>query len=246
MRLEVDAIIFSAFLGEMDYYKTQIEGLSITSHPVHSDLSMQYFIGSYKGKSVVITHSGLGKIQATSSFIMAYMHFSPKITIFTGTAGAVDMSLRTGDVVLGQRCLDADLMGIHEALKSTPFESCLELRHGEGRLPKEYFADEKLLTIANREPADWKKLGCLATSDNFPSPKEKIGLLREAGVSSMDMEASAFYHTASVFKVPALAIRSISNELDTSGGDEAIGSSDIRSSDRAAAVALDVVEHSPY
>ncbi len=85
------------------------------------------------------------KIQATASVIMAYMHFSPKVAIFTGTAGAVDVTLRTGDVVLGQRCLDADLMGIHEAITGTPFESCLELPHGEGQLPKEYFSDEKLL-----------------------------------------------------------------------------------------------------
>ena len=96
--------------------------------------------------------------------------------------------------------------------------------------------------VLSFEAASWKKTGCLATSDNFPSPKDKIESLRSAGIDTMDMEASAFHHAALLFGIPALAIRSVSNELDASGGDEAIASADIRTADRPAAIALDIIE----
>ena len=141
--------------------------------------------------------------------------------------------------------LDADLFGLHKALTGTPFEECLKHRHGEGAIPEVYFADKRLVSIAEGyEPgATWKRVGCLGTSDNFPSPKDKIVALQEAGVDTMDMEASAFYNTAAVFgEIPSLAIRSVSNTLDKSGGDEAVHAADIRTADRPAAIALHVVE----
>ena len=237
-RVFVDALIFSAFPSEMEYYHLNIPGLRKVTHG-----PMEYSFGTLGSKSIALTHVGLGKLQATSSLHFAFAHFQPLIILFTGTAGAVDMSLRTGNVVIGARSLDADLFGIHQALTGTPFEEALVHRHREGLIPEEYSADPRLVELAVREPSDWKKLGILATSDNFPSPKEKIESLRKFGVSSMDMETSAFYHVASLFKVPVLAIRSISNELDHTGMDEKIASSDIKSGHRAAELALFVAKN---
>ncbi len=94
----IDAFIFSAFEGEMEYYQSHIEDISSATYGC-----MKYFFGTYKGKSVALTHVGLGKVQATSSFHFAYSNFKPGVAIFTGTAGAVDLDLRTGSIVIG-RC----------------------------------------------------------------------------------------------------------------------------------------------
>ncbi len=236
MKISVDAIIFSAFLGEMNHYKESLTDLEEISAP-----PMQYLIGNYRGKIVALTHSGLGKVQATISFTLAFTYFAPKIALFTGTAGAVNLGLKTGSVIIGQRCIDADLFGVHKALTGTGFEEALKHRHADGLIPEEYFADERLVKLADQYDAPWKKIGCLGTSDNFPSPKEKIAALREAGVDTMDMEASAFYNTAAVFEIAALAIRSVSNTLDETGGDEAVHAADIRTADRPAAMALHIV-----
>ena len=102
MKITVDAIIFSAFLGEMEYYKTTLTALEEISAP-----PMQYLIGKYNGKTVALTHSGLGKVPATISFTLAFTYFAPKIALFTGTAGALEGSLlKTGSVIIGQRCID--------------------------------------------------------------------------------------------------------------------------------------------
>ena len=85
--------------------------------------------------------------------------------------------------------------------------------------------------------------GCLATSDNFPSPKDKAETIRSADIDAIDMETSAFYHAASLFDIPALAIRSISNVLDDKGADGNVSKADIKTSDRSAALALDILEN---
>lgn len=235
---EIDVLVLSAFADEMSHYHANIPGLSKTSTG-----RMEYYTGTYKGQSIALATTGLGKLQATSSCHFALSEYKPKYMIFTGTSGAVDTTLKTGDVVIGEKCIDADLLGIHKLLRDGPFEPALKRHHGEGEIPEEYNAAPGLVTLAQSVSADWLHTGILATSDNFPSPKDKIKPLRAASVSTMDMECSAFYHTAGLYKIPALAIRSVSNELDEKGDDKDVDKADVTSANRPATIVLHMIEN---
>lgn len=239
MRMEIDAILFSASAGEMSYYFSHLDQIEVLS----MDNKLEYFLGFHENKKIILTHTGLGKVQAAAVFNTSYQYFAPKMAVFTGLAGAVDRSLEIGDLIIGKKCIDADLLGIHEALVNTPFEDFLQHRHEAGEIPKEYFADDRLVKLAMGNLDYFTRSGCLASSDNFPSPSEKIKMLRIMGVSSMDMESACFYHMAEIFKIPALAIRAISNKLDLFGEDDDLEDADLKGAEKAAEIALDVVEN---
>ncbi|HYR86999.1 MAG TPA: 5'-methylthioadenosine/S-adenosylhomocysteine nucleosidase, partial [Terriglobia bacterium] len=67
---------------------TRIQGVVFTS-------------GTIDGTRIVAARSGAGKVNAAIAATLLVDHFSPSAVVFTGTAGAVDVELNPGDVVIG-------------------------------------------------------------------------------------------------------------------------------------------------
>lgn len=233
----VDVIIFSAFPAEMNYYKN-----FFTEQKLININRTDYTLAKCGNCSVMFSHTGLGKVAATVSITQAYQHFEAKIALFTGTSGAFDQTLKRGHCIIGKHCSDADLLGIHEQLEGTGFAEALDGQHFSGQLPETYKANDNLVKAAASASEERLSIGHLATSDSFPSPTDKTAALRALGVSSMDMESSAFYYVSQAAGIPALAIRSISNELDDDGRDEEIDTADISTADQAAKIAVHVIQ----
>ena len=59
------------------------------------------------------------------------------------------------------------------------------------------------------------------------------------------METFAFYQTAHYFKIPALAIRGISNLIDEAGHDKHVSNSELNAGDLAARVIVDLLKEIP-
>jgi len=59
MRMEIDAILFSASAGEMSYYFSHLDQIEVLS----MDNKLEYFLGFHENKKIILTHTGLGKVQ---------------------------------------------------------------------------------------------------------------------------------------------------------------------------------------
>src|SRR6185503_7617426 len=58
-------------------------------------------VGMLNGRQVVVGRSGVGKVSAAIVTTLLINQFNPSAILFSGTAGAIDPSLRQGDVVIG-------------------------------------------------------------------------------------------------------------------------------------------------
>ena len=57
--------------------------------------------GELHGKRIVLTLSGIGKVNAAAATATAILKFSPDCVINTGSAGGLVQGLKVGDVVIG-------------------------------------------------------------------------------------------------------------------------------------------------
>ena len=64
---------------------------------------VRFTTGSLKDRRVVLTHSGMGKVNAAMAATLLVEQFQPTHVLFTGIAGGLNPDLRPGDVVIGAK-----------------------------------------------------------------------------------------------------------------------------------------------
>lgn len=69
----------------------------------------EYIEGTLWGNPVVLVESRWGKVAAAATAARLIADYSIRELLFTGVAGAIDPSLRIGDVVIAQRLIQHDL-----------------------------------------------------------------------------------------------------------------------------------------
>ena len=67
-----------------------------------------FYEGSWAGQDVVLVLSRVGKVSAAATTLMLIERFQVTHIIFTGVAGAVDRTLRIGDIVIADRLVQHD------------------------------------------------------------------------------------------------------------------------------------------
>lgn len=235
------AVILSAFDGEQKHYEKNLKSLQILEVN-----GVRYRTGQYLGKNIVLGCTGMGTSSCAAAATHALISFKPKYVYFSGTSGAIDPTLKIGDVVIGRNALDADILEIHTAVIGTPFESALIHPIVNKQVPRVFEADTDLLHYATEVAHGLKfksQVGLLATSNYFPSPPNVFKKVKKENALTMDMESSAFYQIAWIFGAKALAVRGVSNELDAEGNDENVASSKVDlSASHAAQVVLSTIE----
>lgn len=234
---KIDFAIFSAMPEELQFFKQR---LSTQRSEVVRVNDFNFEVFQYNDKKILFAHTGLGTIFAASIVTLIQNHFSPDCIFLSGTAGAVDPKLTLRDVIIVERAFEAEIQGAFTLLKGTPFETCLTHPLNGRNIPPFYFADEKLLEIARNIDYAGATVhtGTVVTSNTFPAPKELYERIKSENPFTIDMETSAFYQIAWLLKVPALAIRGVSNALDSDGTDDKVHLSDVEGSAEAAAKVL--------
>ena len=96
--------IMSAMQEEIIGVEQLIDNVEITAIGIHI-----YYSGTINGHSVVLVFSGWGKVAAASTVSTLIHRFHITEILFTGVAGALDPSLRIGDIVLGKRLFQHDM-----------------------------------------------------------------------------------------------------------------------------------------
>jgi hypothetical protein len=211
-------------------------------HPKQTILlhGFEFYIYEYKHQRILLSHTGLGTTFATCGATFIYHHFHPDYFLLLGTAGGLDPQLTVNDVVIIEKAFEAELQGLSDLVKETPFANCLIHPLNKQTFPSFYNADEELLAIASSIYLPDIKIyqGTGVSSNTFPAPRELFKKILPLSPFCIDMETSAIYQVAWLLKARALAIRGISNLLPMDGGDEKMCGADIAGSTRNAALVM--------
>ena len=172
-----------------------------------------FWIGQMGDSSVILTKSGIGKVNAAYGAINLIDNFRPDVVISTGCAGGASIDLEIRDVVVStQICY-------HDAWCGQP--NVLGQIQG---MPAKYEADAKLVEIAKHLKGKPRIVpGLIVSGDWFVDCVDKMKAIVDALPDAMavDMESAALAQICHLYKMPFLSFRVISdiplkpnNEID--------------------------------
>jgi len=181
-----------------------------------------FWRGRMAGKSVVVSRTEVGPVNASASTTLAILNFKPRLIINQGTAGAADPGLQVFDIVVGEAAVDygafrsthADEGAGVDLSRWTPMPHRLRIDGKErvvfDRFPGDPAAMEAALAVPN--PRGRVVKGIIGSAFEFNREVDRLIWMRKTyGVLSEDMESAFAAGTAAGFKVPFLAVRIISD-----------------------------------
>lgn len=167
---------------------------------------VKFYVGKLNHKEVVLTQSGISKVNASISTTLLIEKFNPEVVINTGSAGALDQTLSIGDILVSNHVL------YHDA-NATAFG----YEYGQiPQMPKTYTTDPTLLkkTMHVLEQQQLNgKVGMIVSGDSFIGSSEQRQKIKQQFPEAMavEMEATAIAQTCYQFKVPFIVIRAVSD-----------------------------------
>lgn len=173
----------------------------------------QYYQGKIGNHSVVVTRSGVGKVNAAVTTTTLIREFKADKLIFTGIAGAAAAELSPTDVVISTALVQHDV-------DLTVFGN--KPGHMDGFDDRYFYADPQLAAqafAAAQQVLDKKKVfqGIIATGDQFIANKQKVNFIHnEFNAMAIEMEGAAVAQVAFMFNKPFVVIRTISDKADGS------------------------------
>ena len=201
-----------AVIGAMD---VEIEKLlpEITNRKETKLRGHTYYTGIMRGKNVVVTRSGVGKVNAAVTTSELIREFDVDSLIFTGIAGAVDPELEPSDVVISTALVqhDVDLT----AFGNKPGQM-------DGFDDRNFYADKALIDTATTAARgvvgkDKVNLGVIVTGDQFVADKQAVQkMYKEFKAMAVEMEGAAVAQVAFMYGKPLVVIRTISDKADGS------------------------------
>ncbi len=207
-----DSIIglMGAMDSEIQYFLDRMENRKTTE-----DNGIEFHEGKLHGKGVVLVKSGTGKQYTTWTITKLIKNYNLACLLFAGVAGALDPTLKIGDVVVATKSVqhDFDLRGYNPKLKVGQLSAYTDEWYFE--------TDKKLVELALSAKLGGFKIvkGIVLTGDRFVDVDEKMNNLvfRELGGTCIDMEGSAVGFVCNKEKIPHLLVRGISDELGHEG-----------------------------
>lgn len=201
-----------AIMGAMD---VEIEKLlpSIKNRQTVELRDHTFYTGTLQGRSVVVTKSGIGKVNAAVTTTELIREFGIDSIIFTGIAGATAPELEPNDVVISTKLVQYDI-------DLTAFGN--EPGHMDGFDDRYFPADNALVVLATTAAHQFAgkqrvSQGIIATGDTFMANKTDVKAVRdEFEAAAVEMEGAAVAQVAALYEVPFVVIRTISDKADGS------------------------------
>ncbi|MEB5783571.1 5'-methylthioadenosine/S-adenosylhomocysteine nucleosidase [Staphylococcus pseudoxylosus] len=172
-----------------------------------------FYKGNLEGKDIILTQSGIGKVNVAISTTLLINQFKPDLIINTGSAGALDKSLNVGDVVVSDMVAyhDADARAFGYQLGQIP------------QMPAQFVADKALINKAIEAIEQQQinaKTGLIVSGDSFIGTSEQRIAIKTNFPQAMaaEMEATAIAQTCHQFNMPFIITRAISDLADGDAG----------------------------
>ena len=197
--------VIGAMEQEIELLKSRLQNCQ-----EHSFGAFRVYEGSLHGKRVVLSLSGIGKVNAAVATTWVIQQFQADCVINTGSAGGLAKGLRVGDVVIGVQTAhhDVDATAFGYALGQVP------------QLPLWFTADARLVATAQQAAQVFTHAtvhqGVIVSGDQFIHSSEKVAAIRAAfaGVQAVEMEAAAIAQVCTQLRCPFVIIRAISDLAD--------------------------------
>lgn len=169
--------------------------------------------GRIGGNEVVLTETGIGKVNAAIGAAEIIREFAPDCLVSTGVAGGIDASLRVMDVVVGT---DVAYHDVDCGPGNVPGQV-------QG-LPLRFAADKRLLASARDAAgrvADSARVafGLICSGDQFISDRASLDAIkaRHPEGLAVEMESAAIAQACLLYGVPFLGFRIVSDTPGTDG-----------------------------
>jgi adenosylhomocysteine nucleosidase len=199
--------------------------------------NISFYEGTYAHKQVVLTRSGIGKVQAGITTALLIVEFKVGAIINSGSAGGIGAGLHVGDLVISSQAAyhDVDATAFGYQIGQLPQQ------------PARFVADQglqkKLLAAAKRVGLN-ARTGLIVSGDQFVADSAAVALIKKnfPEVLSCEMEGAAVAQAAYQFKTPFAIVRAMSDTADEQAGqsfDEFV----IAAGHRAATMTLDFLAH---
>lgn len=167
---------------------------------------VKFYTGILKDREVVITQSGIGKVNAAISTTLLINKLKPDIIINTGSAGALDESLNVGDVLISDdvKYHDADATAFGYEYGQVP------------QMPVAFQSSKPLIEKVSQVVQQQQltaKVGLIVSGDSFIGSVEQRQKIKKAFPNAMavEMEATAIAQTCYQFNVPFVVVRAVSD-----------------------------------
>ena len=197
-------------IGAMDEEITNIlEDMNVVA--TKNSLGLDFHLGTLNNSShsIALVRSGIGKVNAALCAQVLIDLFAVDAIINVGVAGAIDKSVKIGDIVISSDAIQHDFDT--SALGDAPGVI--------SRMDTSVFpADAELVTVAKKVVSDIGfpvYIGRIASGDQFvsdPDVKNRIDELFKP--VCCEMEGAAIAHACYLNKVPFVIIRAISDNAE--------------------------------
>lgn len=224
---QAPVVIQGALDIETDYMISQLKNTKTKTYG-----GWQFWEGTYKGYPIVISRTLMGMTNSSAATVLAIEHYHPVAIINQGTSGGHDPKLKVFDIVIGK---ESENIGAFITPKKELGEGSNSLTWNKSFnvLPKNatpeeesrhvrFEADSKLLAAAIKAKPMYKKgqvvEGVIGSADVWNNELDRIKKFHEENKTSVEeMETASVAQVASLYKVPFIGIRVLSNNL-TNGG----------------------------
>lgn len=180
-----------------------VESLLATRETITTNRGSCFIIGSTGKHDIILSQSGIGKVNAAIRTFELIERFSPDIIINTGVAGGIDVETRIMDMVVGNKVVYHDVW-------------C-----GEGNeygqvqgLPDRFSCDETLVEKVVKANAGKRVYaGLICSGDKFITDREELEAIKSRFPEGMacDMESGAIAQVCHVCHIPFISMRIISD-----------------------------------
>lgn len=176
--------------------------------------SFEFFQGELEGQPVALLRCGIGKVNAAVGCALLISRFQPKAVINTGSAGGIDPALSFGDAIISDALVyyDVDVTAFGYAPGQLPaMPPVFEVPAG---LVRQAEAAVDALKREGILPPSFNHVrGLIGSGDMFVHEADYIARLRGLfpTLRAVEMEGTAIAHACSLFGVPALIIRALSD-----------------------------------
>lgn len=168
-----------------------------------------FFKGQYKGKEIILTQCGIGKVNASITTTLLIDHFKPDFIINCGVAGGYNENLLPLDVVVADEVFYYDV----DCTFCEP-----DIRYGQVQDdPASYSCSKVLIDLLKSTTINLNyHIGNIMTSDKFATDRSLLTnvikkYFYDKNVYAVDMESAAIAQTANRFGVDLVIVRSISD-----------------------------------
>ena len=186
---------------------------AMTATTITDIQGIKFHEGTIENQAVVVVESGIGKVRAGITTALLINNFKVDAIINSGSAGAIGDGLQIGDIVVATQTAyhDADARAFGYEYGQVPGQ------------PARFDADKTLVAdiIAAASQTNLKAVtGLIVTADVFVADQAKVADIKNhfPDALSAEMEGAAVGQVATLFDVPYVVVRAMSDNADGDAG----------------------------